>query len=96
MKKDTIKIIAGIGVLTGVGYAIYRLFRKPPIPPEEYGSFYGIIVGAITGMPIVGEYVYIDGYGSETPSDGSGYFIVNVPPGTYSTLTVGGYIPVSI
>ena len=84
--------------IIGFASAIAAFFgiKKLVAAPAKTASFNGSIIDAITGMPIVGETVYIDDYSSIKPSDVSGYFVVNVPPGTYYTLSVEGYEPISI
>lgn len=89
--KDKGKVIGGV-ILVGslIALGVYLSGR----PPTEYGTFYGNIASA--GAPIAGKLVHIDTYHSGVPSDENGYFEVDVPPGTYSTLSVEGFYPYAL
>jgi len=84
-----------VGVAVGAGLvALVILWRQAQA--AQYGRFIGTVIDANTEAPIVDRIVYIDDYPSVRPTDESGSFVVSVPPGTYYTLSVGGYEPVAI
>jgi len=95
--KRSSKVGIGVGLAAAGAAIAYFLWKKGPAQAQDLGSAYGYITDSATGLPIVGEYVYIDGYKSSAKSAGDGYFICNnMPEGQYSTLSVTGYQSVSL
>lgn len=85
MDKDKKKIIAGAGILTGIGLLFLLLKRGeagPPPPPPGKATLYGRIIDAHTSNVIQGIEVTFDGYAAL--SDATGYYLIeNITPGEY-------------
>jgi hypothetical protein len=65
-----------------------------PLNPDSIGSVTGLVLDFLTGSPLSGIPVSIDGISSASDDNGT-YFITDLQPGTY-TLSIGGapYNPV--
>lgn len=79
-------------VATGL---IYLLSRKPgpPSPPPGLANLYGVVTDAVTGKPIEGVKVTLDGMQVYTDSSGA-YIYEELTPGIYTiTFEKEGYEP---
>lgn len=86
----------GIGVAALLIYLLRQRVEEPPPPPPEKGTLYGRVRDATTNQAIVGQWVYIDGHRSESPTDSDGNFSVVLDPGWYYELVVDGYHPYAL
>ena len=59
-------------------------FALTPLPPGK-GAIAGMIIDALTGDPIEGATVTVDGYSTTTDADG--YYNITIDPGTYTVTT---------
>lgn len=77
-----IGIGAGIGIYTAV--VVYALARAaaPPTPPPGLATLYGKVTDAITGNPIPGVLVTLNGGSTYTDSAGT-YTFADIAPGEY-------------
>lgn len=85
MEKDKEKkIIAGAGILGGIGLLLLLLKRgeAAPPPPPGMANLYGKVTDAQTGSPIQGIEISFAEYGAVTQPNGY-YLIEGINPGGY-------------
>jgi hypothetical protein len=84
MEENKKKIIAGVGIATGI--ALLLLLSKKgegaPPPPPDRANMYGQATDALTGHPIEGIEVSFAEYSGVTGSNGY-YLIEDIIPGVY-------------
>lgn len=83
--KDGKKAAIGVGVAAGLGALIYvatRAKAAPPPPPPGRANLYGKVTNAITGNPIGGVLVSLNGLEVSTNTGGN-YIFEDLDPGAY-------------
>jgi len=92
--KDGKKAAIGVGVAAGLGALIYvatRAKAAPPPPPPGRANLYGKVTDAITGNPIGGALVTLNGLSVYTNSGGN-YSFLDIATGEYSgSVSKEGY-----
>ena len=82
--KNGKKVAIGVGTMAGLGALIYlatRVEAKPPPPPGR-ANLYGKVTDAITGIPIGGVLVSLNGLEVSTNTGGN-YIFEDLDPGAY-------------
>lgn len=74
-----VPLIAGIGLVAVAGLA----FAAPPTPPPGRANLYGVVTDAITGNPLDGVLVSLNGLEVYTDTSGS-YIFEDLHPGAYT------------
>jgi len=91
--KNGKKVAIGVGTVAGLGAIIYlatRVEAKPPPPPGR-ANLYGKVTDAITGNPIGGALVTLNGLSVYTNSGGN-YSFLDIATGEYSgSVSKEGY-----
>jgi len=98
----TQKVGAGLGIF-GLITAIVAAIRAkaappPPPPPPGLATLWGMVTDAITGEPIKGIEITLNGWSYTTGTDGR-YEFAEIEPGTYSLIfsdPLGRYEPLTI
>jgi len=92
-KKAAVVLGAGVGI-AGLIYLATRARAAPPPPPPPPGlaNLYGKVTDAITGKPLAGVLITLNGYSVFTGSDGR-YEFTNLEPGGYTVeFSKEGYL----
>jgi len=84
VEEDKKKIIAGVGVVTGIALLLLLLGRgeAAPPPPPGKANLYGQVTNAVTGRPVEGIEVSLAEYAAVTQPNGY-YLIEGITPGGY-------------
>ena len=83
--KNGKKAAIGVGTVAGLGALIYvatRAKAAPPPPPPGRANLYGKVTNAITGNPIGGVLVSLNGLEVYTNTGGN-YIFEDLDPGAY-------------
>lgn len=95
MAKDGKKVAIGLGAaalaITAVVLIAQAAKAAPPPPEPGLANLYGIVKDGVSGQPISGVLVTLDG--RQTQTDGSGsYAVNNIQPGVYTVqFSKSGY-----
>lgn len=71
----------GLGLAAVVGIAAMA-WAAPPTPPPGRANLYGKVTDAVTGSPISGVLVSLNGYSTYTDNAGN-YIFPDLEPGSY-------------
>ena len=82
--KNGKKVAIGVGTVAGLGALIYLATRAEakPTPPPGRANLYGKVTNAITGSPIGGVLVSLNGLEVSTNTGGN-YIFEDLDPGAY-------------
>jgi peptide/nickel transport system substrate-binding protein len=87
---QTQQIIAVVIIIVAVAAVVWYVTRPPPEPPEVMATLTGKITDEITGLPIDGAAISVNGEQTNTGSDGT--YSLEVVAGTYTvTSSKTGY-----
>lgn len=80
----------GLGIAAAVGIAALAM-AAPPAPPPGKANLYGKVTDAVTGAPISGALVALNGLQVFTDAQGN-YAFADIAPGDYvATFSKSGY-----
>ena len=80
----------GLGVVV-VGVVAAMALAAPPTPPPGRAALYGKVIDSVTGQPIPGVLITLDGIQVGTDSQGN-YIFEDLDPGSYTvTFEKEGY-----
>ena len=81
----------GLGLAAVLGIAALA-WAAPPTPPPGRANLYGKVIDAVTGSPISGVLVSLNGYSAYTDNAGN-YIFPDLEPGSYvAQFSKDGYL----